>query len=148
MTDFPDADALIDRLELEPHPEGGYFRETWRSDLELPANVLTPDHDGRRNAGTSILYLVPADDDSAPHRVASDELWLHHFGDPLELTVRRARNRSGDTVVLGPGPDHRFQSVVPANHWQSARSTGEEAGYSLMACVVVPGFDFDDFEMA
>lgn len=148
MTDAPDIDALIDRLDLEPHPEGGYFRETWRSDLELPSDVLTPEHDGRRSAGTSILYLVPADDDSAPHRVASDELWLYHLGDPLELTVRRSLERPGDSVIIGPGDDHRFQAQVPANHWQSASSTGDDAGYTLVACVVVPGFDFDDFEMA
>ncbi len=147
MTEFPSLDVMIDRLDLEPHPEGGYFRETWRSDLTLPADALSDDHDGPRSAGTSILYLLPDNEKSELHRVASDELWLFQYGDPLELSIQTAKSRPADTVTIGNQPGQDFQARVPANYWQSAQSLGGDAGFTLVACVVVPGFDFDDFEM-
>ncbi len=147
MTDHPTLDEMIDRLKLEPHPEGGFFREVWRSPLELPAGVLTDDHDGERNAGTSILYLLPEDDDSAPHRVCSAELWLYQYGNPLRLTIEPPGDERATEAVLGPGPNQAFQKLVPPNHWQKARPLPGAAGYTLVGCVVVPGFDFQDFEM-
>lgn len=148
MPGYPDVELLIDRLELEPHPEGGYFRETWRSDLVVPADALTPDHGGPRNAGTSILYLLPAGEVSARHRVVSDELWLFQHGDPLDLTIESPDGAASETFAVGATPECTFQKLVPAHHWQSAESQGGTAGYTLVACIVVPGFDFDDFEMS
>lgn len=147
MTDHPSAQQLIERLGLEPHPEGGYFRETWRSSLTLPADALTADHGGARDAGTSILYLLPEDDRSARHRVCSDELWLFQCGAPLRLTIESPDGDQSADILLGAEKSCRFQKLVPANHWQSAQSTGGHAGYTLVGCVVVPGFDFADFEM-
>jgi len=144
------ADALIDRLGLEAHPEGGYFRETWRSDLELPADVL-PDHDGPRSAGTSILFMLPDGARSALHRVTSEELWLYQGGDAVQLTMQPALRTSDariETVTVGPEPGQQFQAVVPGGWWQAAEHVPGAAGYVLVACVVVPGFDFADFEMA
>ena len=147
MTKPPSLDFLIDHLRLSPHPEGGYYRETWRSDLQLPAEAL-PAHCGSRSAGTAIYYLLPHDQQSALHRVCSDELWLFQLGDPLELRIQGHRDEDARTLTLGCRPEDDLQRLVPANHWQSARSLGGPAGYTLVACIVVPGFDFADFEMA
>jgi len=133
------AATLIETLRLEPHPEGGCFRETWRSERLLRLD----DYDGPRNAGTAILFLLPGGARSRWHRVRSDELWLWQKGDPLELTI--GRDQGGQTVVLGRD---RFQAVVPGGEWQTARPRPGEHGYSLVSCVVVPGFDFADFEIS
>lgn len=138
----------VERLGLEPHPEGGYFRETWRSELVLPGEVLTPSHGGERNAGTSILYLLPSGERSARHRVASDELWLFQAGDPLDLRIEDPDSGQERRVRLGLGEGQQLQALVPAGWWQSAGGVDGEAGYTLVGCVVVPGFDFADFEMA
>ncbi len=147
MTKPPSLDFLIDHLRLSPHPEGGYYRETWRSDLRLPAEAL-PDHGGPRSAGTAINYLLPRDEESALHRVCSDELWFFQLGDPLQLRIKEKLNADARALTLGCRPRDQLQVLVPADHWQSARSEGGPAGYTLVACVVVPGFDFADFEMA
>ncbi|MGM0578416.1 MAG: cupin domain-containing protein [Myxococcota bacterium] len=139
-------EELITTLGLARHPEGGYFRETWRSELELPASAL-PDHPGARSAGTSILYLLPAGRISALHRVRSDELWLFQMGDPLRLRLGPERDPL-EEYVLGPRPGDRLQVLVPAGWWQTAAPIDGPAGYTLVGCVVVPGFDFADFEMA
>ena len=106
----------------------------------LPADAIP--HDSPRNAGTSIYFLLPAGVRSKWHRVASDELWIHQYGDSLELAIR------GDEQHLTRvGSDGELQAVVPAGHWQSAEVIDGEHGYALVCCVVVPGFDFADFEM-
>jgi predicted cupin superfamily sugar epimerase len=97
-----------------------------------------------RAAGTSIFFLLPAGVESAWHRVKSDELWIHQHGDSLTLNVGEIEDHQ--RVTLGPDGDMQF--VVPANIWQSARVIDGPAGYCLVCCVVVPGFDFADFEMA
>lgn len=134
--------ALVERLELKPHPEGGYFRETFRSSVKLQ----TPK--GERAAMTSIHFLLPAGAASAWHRVSSDEVWHHVSGDPIELqivgvdglhVVHRLHASHADGMT-----DH---VVVPANAWQAARPIGSAAGYALVSCDVAPGFDFADFEM-
>ncbi len=137
----------VERLDLEPHPEGGYFRETWRSGVVLPGEVL-PAHGGDRNAGTSILYLLPSGERSARHRVASDELWLFQAGDPLDLAIEDPETGEEKKIRLGLGEGQKLQALVPAGWWQSAEGAAGEAGYTLVGCVVVPGFDFADFEMA
>lgn len=140
-----DVARIVDNLELEEHPEGGFYREVYRSVLTLPETTL-PDHDGPRSAGTSILYLLPHGVQSAWHRVKSDELWLYHGGDPMELTMRPDEDTADAEHVVGIGGE--LQVLVPANWWQTATPAQGDHGYSLVGCVVVPGFDFDDFEMA
>jgi len=137
----PEVRALVQRLGLSPHPEGGWYRETWRS----AARVRTPR--GERPAMTVIHFLLPAGDFSAFHRVHSEEAWHHVAGDPLEL---RVLTPAGDHEVHRLGALHhdgaRTHVVVPAGAWQAARPAGD--GYSLVSCVVAPGFEFSDFELA
>jgi len=138
-------DELLTRLDLAPHPEGGFFRETFRSDVQVPGPGGAP-----RAACTQILYALGAGGLSAWHRVSSDELWQHHAGGALELHVL---DDDGHRVtVLGDiaqGLDP--QGVVPAGAWQAARareSRGGDEPWALVGCTVAPGFDFADFEMA
>ena len=135
-----DVRAVADAWGLEPHPEGGYFRETYRSEL----SVELPGFDGERSLATSIIYLLGAGQRSAKHRVRGDELWLWQGGAPMALTI-------GDgEFVLGPdaGAGHKLQLLVPAGEWQSATPAVGDGfpPWSLAACVVAPGFDFADFE--
>lgn len=139
----PEADTIVRALNLQPHPEGGFYRETFRSMLPLQGLKHVG---GSRAASTAIYYLLPGGSFSALHRVASDEVWHHYDGDPLELhTIDRgglhATVRLGRDVVAGERPQH----VVPAGVWQAAVPLGER--YSLCGCTVAPGFDFLDFEM-
>jgi uncharacterized protein len=136
---------LIDKLQLQPHPEGGFYRETWRSDLCLPRSILPAEYTGNRSAGTSILFLLPTGHFSRWHRVRSAELWFHQAGDPLELVMAETLDESSRMIQLGR--DYAFQAIVPPNHWQRATPIAGAAGYALVACVVVPGFDFADFEL-
>jgi predicted cupin superfamily sugar epimerase len=136
----PDARVIVETLALAPHPEGGYYRETHRAPLAVP----TPR--GPRAASTAIYYLLPADAESARHRVAWDEVWHHYAGDPLELTVEHV---DGRRELLELGPDvangQRPQAIVPAGAWQAARPLGSR--YALCGCTVAPGFEFADFEL-
>ncbi len=128
---------LARMLGLEPHPEGGWFKETFRS----PHTFQPPGHDGPRSAATLIHYLLEAGDVSRPHVVASDEIWLWHRGGTLELTIGDER------VLLGPRVEDGevLQAIVPAGVTQSARPAGDEA--VLVSCLVAPGFDFADFRL-
>lgn len=136
-------EQIIKKLNLQPHPEGGYYRETFRSPLIL--NNLP--HGGQRNASTTIYYLLPAGMFSALHRVRlADEVWHHYDGDPVELHLITDAGvysvvRLGKNLDAGEVP----QVVVPANVWQAAVPEG--SAYSLCGCTVAPGFDFADFEM-
>jgi len=141
MTRDPRIEALVAGLALEPHPEGGYYREWFRSPL-----VVQPT-DGRlpRAALTAILYLLPEGVRGAWHRVQSDEVWHLYEGGPLELCQVAPETNAVSRVQLGTalvshGPVH----VVPAGYWQRACSLG---AYTLAGCTVGPGFEFDDFEM-
>jgi len=137
----PEAQALVEALALAPHPEGGFYRETFRA----PAEVETPR--GARSASTAIYYLLPAGTVSARHRVASDEVWHHYAGDPLRLEIEHVDGRR-EVVTLGPdvAAGQRPQGVVPAGAWQSASPAGRR--FVLCGCTVAPGFDFADFEMS
>lgn len=131
-------DQLVARLGLEPHPEGGHFRRTW-----------TADGDGGgsgRAAGSSILYLLPADLDSRWHRIDAAELWHHAAGAPLQLSTWAGGSDPVHRRTLGPDlADGEVPQVVVEPHvWQSARSLG---AWSLATCVVVPEFRVDGFEM-
>jgi predicted cupin superfamily sugar epimerase len=140
MTDTP---SLAVSLGLEPHPEGGWFRQTWAS----PVSVTLPD--GRvRPTATLIHFLLPAGESSAWHRVASDETWLAHAGTvTLELAGDAARPGDTTRLVLGVAvaSGELPQVLVPAGVWQRTVAADHDA---LVSCLVSPGFDFADFELA
>lgn len=137
----PRAAALIDRLGLEPHVEGGYFREVYRS-----ASLVRPDDDrAARAAVTTIYFLLAAGQHSRWHCVRSDEIWHFYDGDPLQLSISPNARDHVEHVTLsgisGPGnPVH----VVPAGSWQSARPLG---AFAFVGCTVAPGFDYADFRL-
>lgn len=127
------AEAIIAKLGLQPHPEGGWYRQTWVGPL---ANG--------RASGTAILFLLKAGERSHWHRVDADEIWLWHAGAPLVLSMGEERAKD---VRLGPAVlgDEVVQAVVPSHWWQAARSTGD---WTLVSCTVSPGFRFEGFELA
>jgi predicted cupin superfamily sugar epimerase len=136
------ARQLIVDLKLTPHPEGGFYRETFRSDLQLPEAALPRGYGGQRAAVTAILFLLPTGARSALHRVRSDEIWMHHQGDPVRLEVEGIGE-----VLLGQQREQLFQATVPGGRWQAAECLEGPTGYALVGCVVAPGFDFLDFEL-
>ncbi|MEV4760215.1 cupin domain-containing protein [Micromonospora sp. NPDC049559] len=143
----PQRPELAAQLDLAPHPEGGWFRETWRS-----SQSFRPDgYDGTRSAATAIYFLLNPGERSRWHVVRSDELWLWHSGGPLILRL----GGSGDTPASDPeevllGADvaagQRPQVVIPGGVWQAAAPAADRP--VLVSCVVAPGFDFADFRMA
>ncbi|HYJ78236.1 MAG TPA: cupin domain-containing protein [Longimicrobiaceae bacterium] len=134
------ASALIRELELQPHPEGGYYREVFRS----PVAVSPQGGRGARSALTAIYFLLTEGGCSRWHRVASDEAWCWLEGDPLDLLTIDASG-AGTSLVLGPLGDGQVPlGVVAAGEWQAARSRGD---YTLVSCLVAPGFDFADFSL-
>ena len=137
---------LAAQLDLQPHPEGGWYRETWRSPV-----AFSPDgYEGTRSAATAIYYLLNPGEQSRWHVVRSDELWFWHSGGPLALRLGGAgpEPAAGQAVVLGN--DVRAgqlpQALVPGGTWQCAAPAGGAA--VLASCVVAPGFDFADFRVA
>ncbi|MDG4785810.1 cupin domain-containing protein [Micromonospora sp. WMMD1102] len=143
----PNRPPTAEHLDLAPHPEGGWFRETWRS-----AHAFTPDgYTGPRAAATAIYFLLNPGERSRWHVVRSDELWLWHSGGPLRLWLGGAAEEPATTpteIRLGPevAAGERPQAVVPGGVWQSAEPAGEQP--VLVSCVVAPGFDFADFRLA
>ena len=136
--------ATADTLDLVPHPEGGWFRETWAASPRFEP----PGYAGSRDAATAIYFLLPPDARSQWHTVASDELWLWHSGGPLTLLLGGHGVRPGErtqAVTLGPDLSNGQapQILVPARTWQSALPAG--TAEVLVSCVVAPGFDFADF---
>lgn len=131
------AQELISILDLKPHPEGGYYKETYRA-----AQIIN-----NRNVSTAIFYLLEDKDKSHFHRIKSDELWFYHSGEPLELLM--IENNQITTIILGNdiANGQVLQAIIPANTWFAAR-VRDGAGYSLFSCTVAPGFDFADFELA
>ena len=144
-TPTPRTRQLIEQLQLQPHPEGGWYREVFRS-----AGEVAP-QDGRpaRSALTSIYFLLETVQHSRWHRVLSDEVWVHLEGTPLDLWTWDAADSRLHSAVLGPVSAAALpQHVVAAGLWQAARpQPGDAAGYTLVACMVGPGFDFSDFSM-
>ncbi len=136
----------IEKLNLQAHPEGGFFAETYRSEIrcENPA----PDIQGIRNFATGIYFLMEKENFSAFHRIKSDEMWHFYSGDPLEILYfdEKAELHS---ILLGNSPENGevFQAVVPAGLWFASRPL-KGGEFSLVGCTVSPGFDFQDFEMA
>lgn len=142
------AEEIINALGLERHPEGGWFRETYRATEMVPYAALPNRFSGDRSFCTAIYFLLKKGECSVLHRIKSDELWHFHAGASMTIHVITPE---GDYWTLPLGADlfagDSFQSVVPAGCWFGAEVTGE-GEFSLVSCTVAPGFDFADFDMA
>ena len=143
-----DIDQLVDKLQLQPHPEGGFFRETYRSEQNIPAPWDKESTSSQRSLSTAILFLITSGNFSAFHRIRRDECWHFYNGQPLLVhqlspdgtySCIRLGNRSCEGQV--------YQHVVPAGYW-FASEVETANGYALVGCTVSPGFDFADFELA
>lgn len=132
-----DPDAIIRQLELAPHPEGGWYRETWRADASP----------GARASATAIYFLLEAGQRSHWHRVDAAELWLWHAGAPLRLLTAPADAGPVSEALLGPdlASGAEPQRLVPTGHWQATETM---SGWALVSCIVSPGFDFAGFTLA
>lgn len=131
------AREIIRLLNMQPHPEGGHYVETFRA----------PAPEDARPASTLIHFLLQADEVSAWHRVDADEIWLWQAGGPLVLTTSPPDGKGASALTLGPDlrAGQHLQGIVPAHHWQTAETLG---AWTLVSCVVAPGFDFAGFELA
>ncbi|BAK65010.1 conserved hypothetical protein [Sphingobium sp. SYK-6] len=133
----PQARALIERLQLQPHPEGGWYRETWRAGAAP----------GARAGATAIHFLLEAGQRSHWHKVDATEIWLWHAGDPLLLSTAPGESgpitslRLGGDALCGQVPQH----VIPPDCWQAAEA---DQGWTLVSCIVSPGFEFAGFTLA
>ncbi len=137
----------IRKLGLKPHPEGGYYRETYRSDERIVSGLPGRFH-GTRSFSTAIYFLLTGKNVSRLHRLQSDELWHFYAGSPLSIHIINTAGKYS-SIMLGPDPGGKqvFQCVVRRNHWFGA-SIDNGKGYALAGCTVAPGFDFADFELA
>lgn len=140
-------EEIINSLNLKPHPEGGYFRETYRSDHLINEDSLTSRYNGKRNYSTCIYFLLTSDTFSAFHRIQQDEIWHFYSGSPIRLhTISEIGTHSefiiGNDFAKGQVP----QLVVPGGYWFGAEVINPN-DYSLVGCSVSPGFDFADFEL-
>ena len=139
----------IDHLDLQKHPEGGFFKEVYRCDETLSERHLPERYQGDRCFSTAIYFLITANDHSNFHRIKSDEIWHFYEGDPLDLYVLNDISGEVDQFRLGRDPEdgQQMQLLLPKNRWFGAKMARAGA-YSLVGCTVAPGFDFADFEMA
>ena len=142
------AQYWIDHLALIPHPEGGYYRVTYQSDLTIVQDALPSMFHGDRSASTAIYFLLAQNDFSAFHRIASDELWHFYAGSALIVYVIDPEGNYSE-LHLGPACEagEVFQAIVKAGCWFASRLK-DPAGFALVGSTVAPGFDFADFEMA
>ncbi len=139
-------DELIQQLQLKKHPEGGYFRETYRSRHILDAPALDNEYTGARNVSTAIYYLLNGGQKSMLHRLRSDELWFFHEGQCVDIIIL---DKGGSkTFRLGRDIERgeELQHIIPAGSWFGALLPSMSE-YVLCSCTVAPGFDFEDFEM-
>lgn len=145
----PEARRWAEALGLQPHPEGGWYRETYRATDVLAASALPERFGGERCVSTSIYYLLEAGQRSALHRIRSDELWHFHAGGGLVIHVLDEDARSYEQLHLGLalGRGDAPQQVVPAGRWFGAEPV-RGAEWCLVGCTVAPGFVFEDFELA
>lgn len=141
-------DKIIERLQLKPHPEGGFFKETYRSVGEIEQNSLGSAFWGNRNYSTAIYFLLTSEMFSAFHRIRQDEVWHFYDGSPICLHVISPEGEYSETIIgkdIENGEHPQF--VVPAGYWFASHVKNEN-DYSLVGCTVSPGFDFKDFELA
>jgi hypothetical protein len=141
-------EQLVKHLELEPHPEGGFYKEMYRSEAKLLGSLLAKDLEGDRNFSTAIYFLIEKENFSALHKIKSDEIWHFYAGDALEV-MEISNSGQLKITLVGNKLDQGevFQYTVKANTWFGSR-VKSGGTYSLVGCTVSPGFDFRDFEMA
>ena len=139
---------LIEQYQLQRHPEGGWYKETYRSNEYIAASTLPAWFDDKRSFSTAIYFLLEENDFSAFHRIKSDECWHFYAGDPLFIYVIR---QDGELIIVRLGSDitkgQLFQYVVPANCWFASKPAPGST-FCFVGCTVSPGFDFKDFELA
>jgi uncharacterized protein len=142
------AEYWIQKLGLEPHPEGGYYRQMYLSDLILARESLPPQFTGERPISTAIYFLLEGENFSAFHRLRSDEVWHFYLGGSLAVHIIEPDARCS-MIRLGSDPEagEVMQAVVPAGCWFASQVPNKNS-YALVGCTVAPGFDFDDFELA
>ena len=138
---------IVKSLDLKPHPEGGYFKETYRSSAKIKPESLDARYTGERNYSTCIYFLLTSDNFSAFHRIKQDEIWHFYEGSPIRLhmiseTGVHSEHLIGKDLINGQRP----QFVVPGGCW-FASEVVNGLGYSLTGCTVSPGFSFEDFEL-
>jgi predicted cupin superfamily sugar epimerase len=137
----------IDKLNLTAHPEGGYYRESYRSELSIAREALPPQFTGARLVSTAIYFLLEGENFSAFHRLRSDELWHFYAGSPITVHVIEP-DGAYTVITLGSDPEagEVLQAVVKAGRW-FASHVRDPRSFALAACTVAPGFDFADFEL-
>jgi len=139
---------LVQKLSLQPHPEGGWFKETYRSDETIKKEHLPERFSGDRHHSTAIYFLLTSSNFSALHIIKSDEMWHHYEGSSLNIYVI---NNKGELKIHSLGKDfdkgEEPQILVKAGDWFGSRVKDEDS-YSLVGCTVAPGFDFNDFQLA
>jgi predicted cupin superfamily sugar epimerase len=147
ILDNKDATYWVKRLRLEPHPEGGYFRQTYRSEVSIAREALPAGFGGARAASTAIYFLLEGKNFSAFHRLRSDEVWHFYIGAPVSVHVIDTSGKYS-SIILGNDPEagQVFQAVVPAG-CSFASHMADWESFALVGCTVAPGFDFEDFEM-
>jgi predicted cupin superfamily sugar epimerase len=139
---------FIRQFDMLPHPEGGWYKENYRSKETIASSCLPEEFNGTRNFSTAIYFLLENGNFSSFHRIKSDEVWHFYAGGPLEIFIL---HNNGQLEVMTLGSDlsagELFQQVVPANVWFASKPK-QGVVFSLVGCTVSPGFDFEDFEMA
>jgi hypothetical protein len=141
------AEYWIEKLQLQKHPEGGYFREVYRAEETIPKHNLHERYSGDRNYSTSIYFLITSNEFSSFHRIKSDETWHFYHGSPITIhTIDE--NGKYSAVKLGSNPEKGevFQFTIPHGTWFAA-SVDEPDSYALVGCTVAPGFHYDDFKL-
>jgi len=139
---------IIQKLQLQPHPEGGFFKETYRSNGKIQEDSLPSFFEGNRNYSTCIYYLLRSGDFSAFHKINQDEIWHFYLGSPIKLYIISENGTLSEVIIgsdLYSGQVPQF--VVPKHHWFAAIVV-EPNNYALVGCTVSPGFDFKDFTLA
>lgn len=139
---------IIKELKLQPHPEGGYYRETYRSKILVGEDYLANEMKGSRACCTSIYYLLEKDDYSAFHRIKQDEIWHFYLGSDIKLHYIDKKGKYG-MLLLGTNfyNGSSPQIIIPAGYWFAAELSNKES-FALVGCTVAPGFSFEDFELA
>jgi predicted cupin superfamily sugar epimerase len=142
------AEFWIKELQLKPHPEGGFFKEIYRSETKLLKKGLPPRFSGNRNAITSIYYLLKSKDISKFHRLKSDEIWHYYTGSPITIHTLTDTG-TYQKITLGSDMDKNmvFQCAIRHDQWFGA-TVDDPSSFTLVGCSVAPGFDFNDFELA
>lgn len=147
-TEMTQSEKIIQKLQLEPHPEGGFFKETYRSKGAINQDNLGDNYQGRRNYSTCIYFLLKSDKFSAFHKIHQDEIWHYYQGSSVRIHMI-SKDGSYSNVVVGCDfdQDELPQFVVPGNTYFAAEVVNQN-DFTLVGCTVSPGFDFKDFELS